>query len=124
VDQIKAAAGPGFGGLAFAGPVAVVGTTGNIAEATSSIRKVFAGNLCVVKAANTETAALAQRDAFAAAVGNDWMTPGLTMFGITELPLGTSRLIINVVVDTPELEELLSKLHGPDPLIDAWIAPV
>lgn len=145
IGKIQPAAGSGFGGLAMGYPhggptntdgsnpsyslehteqVVVVGVTGNIPQATAAIRKVFTGNLCVVRSPTTAAEVDRQNKQILAALGDHFADHGVMSIGGTQNPLGTPVNQIDVVVDTPQLEKMLAGVDGPPFVVDAWITPV
>ncbi|GGM05696.1 hypothetical protein [Nakamurella endophytica] len=140
IDRIAAAVGPAFGALALGYPeghstgsdgdlsdavqVVVVGTTGDVAPARAAARSVFAGNLCVVRAAHTDREIQRQHAALRSALEDRWQALGVWAFGSRQVPLGTPSSSIEVDVDTPQLEAVLSRIPGPPVTVHAWLAPV
>jgi len=139
--RIQKAAGPGFGGLAIGYPggappvpnngdlhgaiqVLVVGVTGDLPAAESRIRKVYKQNLCAVHAVNRGADVTQQTNKLnSPLIANDPSLKGLMDSFVTQFTLGNPQLVMHVIVDSPGLERMLSKLGGPGVLVDAWIKP-
>ncbi|MET3803695.1 hypothetical protein ABIB25_000681 [Nakamurella sp. UYEF19] len=145
VGKIEAAVGAGFGSQAMGYPhggptntdgknpsysldhteqVLVVGTTGDIDQATAAIRKVFTGNLCVVKSTTTGAEIKQQNQKILAALGDDWSAKGVMSTGDRMIVLGTTTNQIDVIVDTPALAKILAGIPGPPITVNTWITPV
>ena len=144
VDKIQGALGSTYGGLAMGYPhggptntdgtnpsyglqdteqVVVVGVTGDLAAATKAIRTVFKDNLCVVHSDLTDAEVQKQQSAVDAAL--DWSKLGVTSITQTQKALGVpGPTEINVIVDTPELEKVLSTIAGPPLRVVPWIQPI
>lgn len=147
IPLIQGAVGAGFGALAMGYPhggptntdgtnpsysmehteqVVVVGVTGNNAQATAAIRKVFQGNLCLVRSRTTGAEIGRQNQQILAALGSagDWARQGVMGLDEPQNPLGTNTNQIEIVVDTPAMEKMLASIDGPPVAVNAWIKPV
>lgn len=145
IQQIQVAVGSGFGALAMGYPhggptnadgsnpsysldhteqVVVVGVNGAIGPATTAIRKVFKGNLCVVRSATTAALVDRQDKQILDALGDDMTKIGVIDVAGTQDPLGTPGIAVDVVVDTPGLQKMLAGVPGPAIVVNAWITPV
>ena len=147
IDKIKDALGGAvYGGLAIGYPhgaptdeggqnpsdglqnteqVVVVGVTGDLATATTVIRTVFKGNLCVVHSDVTDAQVQQQQAALEAGISKGWSTLGIMAMSQTQKALGVPGPIqIDVVVETPELDKALRSLPGAKVEVVPWLAPV
>ena len=110
-------------GIAPSDVMVVVGVTGDLAAATKAIRTVFKDNLCVVHSDLTDAEVQKQQSAVDAAL--DWSKLGVTSITQTQKALGVpGPTEINVIVDTPELEKVLSTIAGPPLRVVPWIQPI
>ena len=113
--------------------VLVVAVTGNLSTATAAVRSVFSGNLCVVRTSVTAVQANRQATRLNQAIAPKWQQLGVITVGgagsVTARMLSAGQSSppvsqVQVIVDTAELEELLSTIPGPPVLVDAWIRPL
>lgn len=104
--------------------VVIVGVTGDQAAATTAIRRVFDGNLCLAHSDTTDAEIRAQDDAIGKALGGNMNDHGVMDYGQQIKKFATQNNQINVVVDTPDFEARMANISGPAITITPWIMPV
>ncbi|MGI8416085.1 MAG: hypothetical protein ACR2P2_07725 [Nakamurella sp.] len=135
IGKIEKTVGPDVGQLAIGHPdgttgpgsttqVLVVGVTGDLDDATTAIRGVFRGNLCVVHAENSASEVARQRELLATAIGNDWSRLHLMLTSDHTVRLGEVNNEVSVAYETQALRDVLAKVPGPTITVNAWLNPV
>ena len=112
------------GDLSHTAQVLIVGVTDDQTVATTAIRRVFHGNLCVVHSDRSDAEVQQQFNAIQKALGNHMIDYGVMMTGPRVQKIGTQTNEVSIVVDTPELEAKISSIPGPPITVNPWIVPL